>query len=169
MMRTWLKKLSSLSFLTRGIARAAQRHSIRHRIGLSSLFILSLFSLWDSYSQQPWAFDKYSPSLAEQRIDSIHSYLDPKYSYHTPTSDSGFTVLGEWRWGACIAAAAVGNYVYIGNGGLLQVLEVSQPAAPHVVWETKTGLVRDMVYGVDVSELKGLCTIVNIQENRWPR
>ncbi len=107
-------------------------------------FILSLFSLRDSYSQQPWAFDKYSPSLDEQRLDSIHSYLDPKYSYLTPTNDSGFTVLGEWRWGSCIAAAAVGNYVYIGNGGLLQVLDVSQPATPRVVWEMKTPLVRDI-------------------------
>jgi len=48
--------------------------------------------------------------------------------------------LERWRsQGPCWAVAVKGNYAYIGNGELLQVLDVSNPSSPQVVCERCTG------------------------------
>lgn len=83
------------------------------------------------------------PATDSER-DSLHSYLHQGFTYDLPRTDTGFTVVGEWRWGPCIAAAAIGHHVLIGNGGLLQVLDMSQPEAPRIIWELKTAFVRDI-------------------------
>jgi len=62
-----------------------------------------------------------------------------RQNYSSFTLDSVQTKVGEWRWGPCYSAAVKGNYAYIGNGLLLQVLDISNPANPTVVGELYTG------------------------------
>ena len=54
------------------------------------------------------------------------------------TEDSALTKVGKWGWGPTYNVATKGNYVYIGNGYLLQVLDVSNPENPKIVGEVLT-------------------------------
>ncbi|RMI05015.1 MAG: hypothetical protein D6681_08745, partial [Calditrichaeota bacterium] len=40
------------------------------------------------------------------------------------------TLIGRWPNGPCYAAFVVGNTAYIGNGGAVEILDVSNPASP---------------------------------------
>ncbi|MEK7263399.1 MAG: T9SS type A sorting domain-containing protein, partial [Bacteroidota bacterium] len=63
----------------------------------------------------------------------------------TQNNDSVLTVLGRWAWGPCVGIAARGNYIYIGNGALFQVLDVSNPYVPVISGEYLTeGMVEDV-------------------------
>ncbi len=101
------------------------------------------------------SLNEYPISSAETRFDSLRSYPYPK-SYYSPRTtvpdwnfylrqlthegqsyngDSAFTVLGRWAWGQCRAVAKRTNYALIGNGFLVQSLNVSHPDSPFVVSE----------------------------------
>ncbi|RMH74776.1 MAG: hypothetical protein D6681_22735, partial [Calditrichaeota bacterium] len=40
------------------------------------------------------------------------------------------TLIGRWPNGPCYAGFVVGNTAYIGNGGAVEILDVSNPASP---------------------------------------
>ncbi|MBI4535321.1 MAG: hypothetical protein HY708_03520, partial [Ignavibacteriae bacterium] len=52
--------------------------------------------------------------------------------------DTGLTLLGRWAWGPCQAVAVSGNYAYIGNGSIFQVLDISIDTIPRVIAEYLT-------------------------------
>ncbi len=55
-----------------------------------------------------------------------------------PPSDTVLTKVGQWGWGPCFGVAVKGNYAYIGNGALLQVLDIRIPTAPQPVGQILT-------------------------------
>ena len=62
------------------------------------------------------------------------------------SSDSVLTRLGQWGWGPCDGVAVKGNYAYIGNGAMLQVLDITHPRYPIPVGQLLTnGPVSDVV------------------------
>ena len=65
------------------------------------------------------------------------------------TEDSGLTKVGQWGWGPCYNVAVNGNYAYIGNGYLLQVLDISDPTNPKIAGELLTS---SLVFTVTLSE-----------------
>lgn len=53
-------------------------------------------------------------------------------------SDTGLTLLSRWPWGPCWAADVNEDYAYIGNGSIVQILDISNPASPQIVGEFVT-------------------------------
>ncbi|MBI4809865.1 MAG: hypothetical protein HY800_00125, partial [Ignavibacteriales bacterium] len=78
--------------------------------------------------------------------DPYYDYLDIREETQTSAlTDSNLTVVGEWPWGPCYAVAVRDNYALIGNGKLIQVMDISDPSSPTVAVEYNTGgLVRDI-------------------------
>ena len=107
-----------------------------HKIneGKILLIILLLFLSAEDYSQ------------SISKLQQYYKELSYNQNYSSFTSDSVLTKIGQWRWGPCYSAAVKGNYAYIGNGLLLQVLDISDPANPTVVGELFTGsLIRKII------------------------
>lgn len=64
-------------------------------------------------------------------------------------SDSILELVGLWPWGPCVAVAARDNYAFVGNGGLFQVFDISNPSDPQITGELFFGGL--LVYGIAVS------------------
>ena len=89
-----------------------------------------------------------------QQKQNLNSFIHPqadkfisKQLYHKSyynkynsslTPDSALTKVGQWGWGPTYNLAAEGNYVYISNGFLFQVLDVNDASKPKVVGELST-------------------------------
>jgi hypothetical protein len=54
------------------------------------------------------------------------------------TNDSVLKFLGRWPWGPGQAVAVAGNYAYISNGSMFQVLDISNDTLPRVIAEYVT-------------------------------
>lgn len=66
-------------------------------------------------------------------------YLNEERLSSSAFADSNLTLVGEWPWGQCKAVSVQGNYAFIGNGKLVQTLDISNPDSPKVMAEYKTG------------------------------
>ena len=87
----------------------------------------------------------FHPSLISHSEVYVHHFQ----AEHEPSiKDSNVTVVGRWAWGECIAIAARNHYVFIGNGGLFQVLDVENPQSPNIVGEVLTD---GIIEGIDIS------------------
>ncbi len=60
-------------------------------------------------------------------------------NFQKPMDDSVLTMLGRWAWGACGGVDIHLPYAYIGNGSLIQILDVSNPETPAIIGEYMTG------------------------------
>jgi hypothetical protein len=66
-------------------------------------------------------------------------------SYTKSLTDSNLTLVGEWPWGQCKAVAIRDSLAIIGNGKLIQFMDISDPTSPKVAAEYNTGgLVRGL-------------------------
>ncbi len=73
--------------------------------------------------------------LGQNYLQKSHLIVSDK-RFHSPrprvglsaATDSGFSILSRWGWGACYAVAQDSPFVVVGNGSLLQVL----------AWDAKT-------------------------------
>ncbi len=86
--------------------------------------------------------------------------------------DSNLTLVGLWPWGPCVAVAAKDNYAFIGNGGLFQVLDISDPLSPQIVGELFFGglLVYDMAISGDFVFIPdGDMKVIDISEPTKPQ
>lgn len=103
--------------------------------------------------QNPW--DAY---------DHIYSRNEP--AVEEIFSDTVLTVLGRWPWGPCYAVNTLGNLAYIGNGPMLQILDISEPVSPEIVGEYLTnGLVVDIeIKGTLAYLLTGKLEIFDLQD-----
>lgn len=110
----------------------------------------------------------------DQRPDQLISFYKELYARtdHAPTppqSDSVLTFLGRWSRGPCVAVAAKGNYAYISNGPMFQVLDVSNPAEPRIVGEYETW-VSDIFIRDTVAFIAGNSfVILNVSDPTNPR
>lgn len=89
-------------------------------------------------------FAQYDSLLRRHYERARDKYAVGSPHYRSVAQDSGLTLLGRWAWGPSQAVASQGNYAYIGNGSLVQVLDVSEPAAPHIVGELLVNYVTDI-------------------------
>ncbi|MDI6767729.1 MAG: T9SS type A sorting domain-containing protein [Bacteroidota bacterium] len=72
-------------------------------------------------------------------------YLREERLSESTLADSNLTLVGEWPWKQCYAVAVRDSYALIGNGKLIQVMDISDPSNPTVAAEYNTGgLVRDI-------------------------
>ena len=69
-------------------------------------------------------------------------------SFSVADTQSALTRVGQWGWGPCNSVAVKGNYAYIGNGYVFQVLDISDPANPKIVGELLTDA---QIYSVTIS------------------
>ena len=58
------------------------------------------------------------------------------------------TLIGRWPNGPCYATFVVGNRAYIGNGGAMEILDVSNPASPVYLGQVVT---PSVISGIFVS------------------
>ena len=59
----------------------------------------------------------------------LHTNFTPQETFQTIT-DSNTTLIGRWANGPCVAVDVSGNIAYFGNGGYLEVVDISDPANP---------------------------------------
>ncbi|MFQ5637012.1 MAG: hypothetical protein ACE5IR_03355 [bacterium] len=78
-------------------------------------------------------------------------------SKETTPADDGLTLLGEWRWGICRGVAVIDSvHIAVGNGQLLQVLDISDANQPEIVAEVATaGTVADIAVSGDYAYVIG--------------
>jgi len=114
---------------------------IKGRLIATIIFVVSLFLPFKGNAQQ---INKFKPYKTVYR--NYMSNVFPKGT--VLDTSSALTKVGQWGWGPTYNVAAKGNYVYIGNGYLLQVLDISNPASPKIVGELLTG---SLVFTVTLS------------------
>jgi len=69
-------------------------------------------------------------------------------STSTTSSHDTLSLVGQWSWGQSLAVVVRGNYALIGNGSLLQILDISNPVVPLTVGEVYVG---SEIFGLVVS------------------
>jgi hypothetical protein len=67
------------------------------------------------------------------------------YEQQSTPADSNVTLLGRWAWGECFAVASKDNFVYVGNGSVLQIFDAFDTAPSKIVTELlMDGVVKDI-------------------------
>ena len=70
---------------------------------------------------------------------------NPKKINHPASQDSNLTLVARWPYGSCMAVFVKGDYAYVGNGSVMTILNISNPASPKKVGEIETpGIVKDI-------------------------
>lgn len=69
-------------------------------------------------------------------------------TFTTASGDSNVTLIGRWANGPCMAAAINGNTAYFGNGGYLEIADITNPANPV---ELSKVLLPSVVGGIAIS------------------
>lgn len=98
----------------------------------------------------------YPKGEAESNTLNWNNYLLDNKSELSTLDD--FTLLGQWKWGACWGVAMIdSNHIIIGNGKLLQILNISDRTHPVMVSEIEIpGTVLDIavngIYAYAVGE-----------------
>ncbi|MGH2566885.1 MAG: LVIVD repeat-containing protein, partial [Bacteroidota bacterium] len=85
--------------------------------------------------------------------------------------DSILSVVGRWAWGPGEAVDVWGDYAFIGNGAILQVLNVSNPSAPSIESELLLDfLIRDIrVRDSILFVVSGGLVIVDVSDPSVPK
>ena len=94
------------------------------------IFVLSL--LGQLYSQSVKKLNPLQMLLKENmRIGKLTQESESKNEKNTRSGDHlNTTLIGRWANGRCYSTFVAGNFAYIGNGGALEILDVSNPASP---------------------------------------
>ncbi|GEM_PF-3660506 len=87
-------------------------------------------------------------------------------------TDTPFTVLSSWNWGECYAGDVVGSHMLVSNGSMFQVLDVSNPGDPQLVWEQQ---LVTLVTTIEVQDTLAIVTAGNrlyffsVRSPAWPK
>jgi hypothetical protein len=86
------------------------------------------------------------------------------------SQDSSFSILGRWAWGSCNAARIDSDYIFFGNGSLIQVLRISEVDTPRVVGEVLTDgpVNRIEIEGHYAFVLAGSLNVIDISDPLAP-
>ncbi len=133
------------------------------------LIILSFFFINPSfYSQQ------ITIPTGKKQITNEYDYTDFRKMHYkdnfTQSVDSNLTLLSQLGIGPCYDAVPRDNYLFVGNGALFQVLDVSDPENPFVIGEvlTETGNISDIELYGDYAIFVYPFTVVNIANPENP-
>lgn len=97
----------------------------------------------------PFLQDKYQREELIARRDALADKMKWQKNAFAQ-QDSNLTLIGLWPWGPCTTVAARDHYAFIGNGGLFQVFDISNPATPQILSEVFLG--QSLAYDI---KLKG--------------
>ena len=97
-----------------------------------AFFIVFSMTIKNTHSKQS-SIGRYSTYNSHNGINRVTSH------------DSSLTLVGRWPYGACEAVFVKDDYAYIGNGSVMTILDISDPASPKEVGEIVTpGVVNDI-------------------------
>lgn len=102
----------------------------------------------DALAQSDWFWQnpQADRSLSYSCLLYQRQYRGGKHQNSPTITDTGFTILGQWAWGACNSVASHGSHTFIGNGPTFHVLDVSNPDTALIIGEYLTnGIVQDIV------------------------
>ncbi|MBI4811804.1 MAG: hypothetical protein HY800_10260 [Ignavibacteriales bacterium] len=94
------------------------------------------------------------------------------YQAQQTNSDSIFTILGSIAWGPNFTVVVRGEYAYIGNGAVFQILDISDPSNPKLKSEV---LLDYLIYDIQVKNnyayvcTKGSLQVVDITNLLKPK
>ncbi len=72
----------------------------------------------------------------------IQISIYPQFNYQSSNS----TFIGRWAGGRCLTNTSVGNYTYIGDGGIFRILNTTDPSNPICIDSVETpGVVQKIV------------------------
>jgi len=101
-----------------------------------TVFIVLLAFMRDTF---PVSHGESCPSLHANR-SAAQSHVN-----HIDSQDNNITLVGRWPYGSCMAVCVKDDYAYIGNGTVMTILDISDPASPKKVGEIETpSVVRDI-------------------------
>jgi len=123
--------------------------SLKHGIFLEKVMISILFcSLAFGENNNPAEVQSghYRSRYSHSDL-ALEDYLIPQHTFRS-LSDSNATLIGRWANGPCCAVDVSGNIAYFGNGGYLEVVDISDPANPIELGKVLT---PSEVYGIAVS------------------
>lgn len=93
------------------------------------------------------------PTLLAQK-NTPRNYLEEKsrffssgneFNANTFAGDSILTVEGLWAWGPCLGVSAIDSFVIMGNGRILQLLNLNDPSNPQIINQVFTNyLIKDI-------------------------
>ncbi|MBU4445111.1 hypothetical protein KJ656_08530 [bacterium] len=115
--------------------------SLKHGIFLEKVMISILFCSL-AFGQK-----NRQANVPPSRDIRLHTNFTPQETFQTIT-DSNTTLIGRWANGPCSAVDVSGNIAYFGNGGYLEVVDISDPANPNELGKVLT---PSAVSGVAVS------------------
>ena len=58
------------------------------------------------------------------------SSAQPAFTKSMATADSNVTLIGRWANGPCFTTNVQGHYLFSGNGGAMDIFDISDPAQP---------------------------------------
>lgn len=102
-------------------------------------FSKALWLLLFSSQLAPFAFAQdFNARESEFARSSYEHRILQQINYPMPAleQDTALEYIGRWGLGACGGVAAMGNYVFTGNGPTLLWLDVTNRQRPVVVWDT---------------------------------
>ncbi len=83
-------------------------------------------------------------SQASSQQENLQRINSP-YTSQGVNQNNSLSLVGRWPNGSCKAVYVKDNYAYIGNGCVMTILDVSDPASPKMVGEIETpGIIRDI-------------------------
>ncbi len=121
-------------------------------LGIVALAIWPFSGVFAQLEPDPWS-QLYAPFVRDQRARPEYPWITDKAKQQKDVfarPDSNLTLIGLWPWGPCTAVAAREHYAFIGNGGLFQVFDLSNPGQPQILSEVFLG--QSLAYDI---KLKG--------------
>jgi len=121
-------------------------------LGIVALALWPLSGVFAQLEPDPWSQPN-APFVRDQRSRQENPWINDQAKWQKEAfaqPDSNLTLIGVWPWGPCTAVAAREHYAFIGNGGLFQVFDLSNPAQPEILGEVFLG--QSLAYDI---KLKG--------------
>jgi len=114
------------------------RHLLLETILVATLFLSVPFQArgqWVQSTRYPnvWYRHDSQSLLSIPHFDSYEAVCGPKAD--AALEDSNVTVVGRWAWGPCGSVAIQGDFAFIGNWSLFQIVDISNPADPCIIGE----------------------------------
>lgn len=133
------------------------------KITLSICFILFLSNSTFLFSQPQYITTPLNEGVTSERDFSYYNRLYSEFNLNQSV-DSNLTLLSHLGIGPCYDAVPRDNYLFIGNGALFQVLDISNPENPFVIGEvlTEKGNISDIELYGDYAIFVYPFTVINI-------
>gem|GEM_PF-2735398 len=104
-------------------------------LGINLLTCAISFSLHAQEKLPPYRHQSSRSAHLTNSFDAVRNAWPPINS-QSSVADTGFSTLGLWTWGPCLAVELTGNYALVGQGQNYQVLDISDLSHPRLLYDT---------------------------------